>query len=105
MFVPVKQNLTAYRGATFATLLTLYTDVGQTIPFDLTDYDLTLKIGSLLVLTEGSGLTTGGPAGTIMIRLSPAQTAIYINEHYTLSIANDIDVHYLLDGTFKFLTP
>lgn len=102
MFVPVNHTFTAYRGASFSTRLTLYTDTANTLPFDLTDYTPTLAIGPLLTLTDGHGLTSGNAAGTIDIFLTSAQTRIYVKTRYKLSITNGIDTHYLMHGTFHF---
>lgn len=103
MFVPVLHNFTAYRGATFDTRLTLFTDVAETVPFDLTPYAASMVIGTALVLTEGSGLVNGGAAGTLDIRIAPADTSVYQSEHYALKITGTSDAHFILHGTFAFL--
>lgn len=104
MLKPVHHNFTAYRGATFDTRLTFYTDKAQTERFDMSAYTSVLKIGNTSI-TEGNGVTTGGTDGVIDIRLGPEKTMIYSDEKYTLSITNGDDVHYILTGRFKFQQP
>tara|TARA_R110000824_G_scaffold379270_1_gene571175 strand:- start:53 stop:415 length:363 start_codon:yes stop_codon:yes gene_type:complete len=62
--------------------LTWYTTIAETAVVDLTNYTARMKIrrkqsdsGHLASLTNSSGITLGGSAGTIVIKLTDTQTA------------------------------
>jgi hypothetical protein len=73
-------NLAIEQGATFSAQITWNDSDGD--PVDLTGYTAELDIRSgpasdteLLELTNGSGLTLGGAAGTVDIVITAAQTS------------------------------
>ena len=81
MILPEKHNFNIWKGATFRTKLTLYTDAGQTLR-NLTGYSAELVIRdnpqgtALLTLnTSNSGIVLGGAAGTIVLKITASDTA------------------------------
>lgn len=95
MPVPVDQrvavhDLEAYQGSSWAETVTYYEDEAQESPVDLTDYTAALRVrqerdspGSILIhLTQGSGITLGGAAGTIVIAFTAAQTGGLLPGNY-----------------------
>lgn len=78
---PTALNLTLYQGATYRRTLTWrYTDAPAG-PVDLTGASARLQLRTAygatppaLTLTDGSGLTLGGVAGTVEIEMTDTQT-------------------------------
>jgi len=73
-------NLTFPQGATWDLSIT-YTD-GDGDPIDLTDYSARMQVrqsytstDTVLDLTDGSGITLGGTAGTIDVQVGATATA------------------------------
>lgn len=90
MLQPAHYNFVVKQGATWRNVFTLYQGASTGAVVNLTGYAAKLEIkdvGSslystpsttkLLTLTESSGITLGGAAGTITVLQSAAQTAAY----------------------------
>lgn len=80
-FLPEQHNFAIWKGATFRTTITLYTDAGVTLR-DLTDCTSELIIRDepggtplLTLTTENDRITLGGAAGTIELYISAEDTA------------------------------
>lgn len=76
--LPAQIDLTALVGADFSTTINLYTDVAQTIAFDLTGYTVSMIVGVpnvLFTLASGSGLSITPASGLIVATMTAAQTA------------------------------
>lgn len=107
---PARYSLRAYEGATFRKRITVLTgDVGSD-PRDLTGYTAAFVIHDtagtpLLTLTQVSGITLGGAAGTIDVVVTAAQTlsATWTGALYYLMITapGPGDTDALLFGTFS----
>lgn len=105
-----KTDLYVEKGATFATTLT-WRDVNNN-PVDLTGYTARLQIRRaaaaedvLVGLTSGAGLTLGGAAGTIAVRIEATVTAAIPADAgvYDLELqAADGTVTRLVEGTVTF---
>lgn len=110
MILPEKHNFNIWKGATFRTKLTLYTDAGQTVR-DLSGYSGELVIrdkpegAALLTLnTNNGGIILGDEAGTIELIISAEdtadiawQTAVY---DLTITAGSGGDTDALLFGGF-----
>lgn len=79
---PTALNLTLHQGATFERTLTWSYTSAPAGPIDLTGATARLQFRTshdaataALTLTEASGLTLGGAAGTIVIDITDSQTA------------------------------
>lgn len=124
--LPATADLTVIVGADFSTQIQLFSDAAQSVPFDLTGYTATLRIGSRFTLTVGSGLTIATPAnGTIVAALtheqtgsvtlpnvgvtpsiSPYQGLQTVGDHYSLQLTDATGkVSYPLSGGVTFTAP
>ena len=101
-----KYNMVCEQATTFTVNFTIQT--GNT-PIDLTGYSATMTIrpfvGSnttTLVLTNGSGITLGGAAGTVAISISAATTADFEPSRYAYDfmLNSGSVVTRLLEGKF-----
>lgn len=107
MIKPAVYNIAAYQGATFDLNMTYKVD-GTAV--NLTGYTAALQVretpnatATVLSLTNGSGITLGGTAGTIAI-LVPASTmgaADAGNYQYDLELNSGGQVTRLLQGKFS----
>lgn len=107
--LPDKHRFVAWRGATFSTTLTLYTDEGVSLR-NLTGYTAALTVkdapggATLLSLTTANGgITLGGAAGTIALLITDEQTLAqaWVGGVYELSITSGSgDTDVLLHGPF-----
>ena len=102
-----KYNITAYQGATYDLDLTWSTNG---TPVNLTNYTAAMQVRTaanastaIISLTNGTGITLGGTAGTININIgattmgsaSPGQ---YV---YDLELNSGGTVYRLIQGTFS----
>lgn len=101
-----KYNMVCEQATTFTVNFTIQT--GNTL-FNLTGYSATMTIrpfvGSnttTLVLTNGSGITLGGAAGTVAISISAATTADFEPSRYAYDfmLNSGSVVTRLLEGKF-----
>ena len=101
-----KYNMVCEQATTFTVNFTIQT--GNTL-FNLTGYSATMTIrpfvGSnttTLVLTNGSGITLGGAAGTVAITISAATTADFEPSRYAYDfmLNSGSVVTRLLEGKF-----
>lgn len=106
MIKPGKYNITAYQGATFD--LNMNWAIGGTA-VDLTGYTAAMQIRStpsspvaVVSLTNTSGITLGGTAGTIDIRITAATMGSVAPGQYVydLELTQGTDVSRLMQGTF-----
>lgn len=107
MISPGTYNINAYQGATFNFVAT-WTIGGTAV--DLTNYDAAMQVRStysssnpIFSLTNGTGITLGGTAGTITVEISAtamgsATAAQYL---YDLELDSGSEVTRLLQGTFE----
>ena len=101
-------NFTIEQGATLTRTFTAYTDADATLPLDLTGYTARMKIRQdpsatvIISLTNGSGITLGGTAGTIIVVISAAVTTTlddgYVYRYDLELIAADGAVTRLVKG-------
>ena len=106
---PGRLDMSCYQGASFDYTLTWQT--GGT-PVNLSGYSARMQVrdgfdgGSAIVnLTSGTGITLGGTAGTIVVALTPTQTAAidatpsgqYV---YDLELVSGSTVTRLVEGLF-----
>jgi len=106
MINPATYNIKAYQGATYS--LNMTWAIGGTA-VNLTNYSAAMQVrenvntnGTILSLTNGSGITLGGTAGTIAINV-PANTmgsATAGNFVYDLELNSGGEVTRLLQGYF-----
>ena len=101
-----KYNIVCDQATTFNLDFTIQT--GNTL-WDLTGYSATMTIrpfvGSnttTLVLTNGDGITLGGPAGTVDILISATVTADFTPSRYSYDFVLDSGtvITRLLEGKF-----
>jgi hypothetical protein len=107
MQAPGTLNLTCYQGATFDYLLT-WTISGTAV--NLTTYSARMQVRTTydatavaLSLTNGSGITLGGTAGTIYIEANPTTTAAIAAGQYVYDlelVTSGSAVTRLVEGTF-----
>lgn len=110
---PARHNFTIWQGATFRTVLTLYTGVDETSdPRDLTDYTALLEIRAmagdvspLFTLSTTNGrILLGGAEGTVTLLISDTDTAAITWKRgvYDLTITAPLggDTDVLLWGNF-----
>ncbi len=107
MVQPGKYNITAYQGATYDLNLT-WTIGGTAV--NLTNYTAAMQVRTaanastaILSLTNGSGITLGGTAGTIDVTISSttmgaATPGQYV---YDLELNSGSAVTRLIQGTFQ----
>jgi hypothetical protein len=106
MINPATYNITAYQGATYD--LNLTWAIGGTA-VNLTGYTAAMQVrinpaesSTILSLTNGSGITLGGTAGTIAIAVSASTmgSATPGNYVYDLELNSGGQVTRLLQGSF-----
>lgn len=79
MPAPERYDISIYSQASLNLSATLYTDDAGTTAWNLTGYTAAMRImdkpsGTVIAtLTNGSGITLGGSAGTILVKRTPAQ--------------------------------
>jgi hypothetical protein len=79
MPAPERYDVSVYERASLNLALTVYTDDDGVTLWSLTGYTAAFRImdkpsGSVIAtLTDGSGVTLGGSAGTILVKRTPAQ--------------------------------
>jgi hypothetical protein len=107
MINPASYNITAYQGATFDLTLTWTIDG---TPVNLSTYSARMKVKSaplstesVISLTNGSGITLGGSAGTIALLVSASTMAgisagTYV---YDLELDSGTVVTRLMQGKFS----
>lgn len=107
MISPGTYNITAFQGATFNYVATW--SIGGTA-VDLTNYSAAMQVrtsynatSTLFSLTNGSGITLGGTAGTITVEIGAnAMGAATSGEYvYDLELDSGSEVTRLLQGTFQ----
>ncbi len=107
MINPGTYNITCPQGATFDRTLTV--TVG-TAALDLTGYTAAMQVReaagaatALISLTNGSGITLGGTAGTIGIVVAATATAAVSagSYSYDLEINSGGTITRLLEGSFN----
>lgn len=117
--LPASADLEAIVGADWSTTVQLFSDEGQTVPFDLSGYSASLKIGTptggnLFTLTVGAGLTIATPAnGMIVAALTHSQTTSVVlgssgltQQHYSLGLTDASgNVSFPLAGQLTFRAP
>jgi hypothetical protein len=106
MINPATYNITAYQGATYS--LNMTWAIGGTA-VNLTSYTAAMQVkenasstASVLSLTNGSGITLGGTAGTIGISVSATTmgSAMPGNYVYDLELNSGGQVTRLIQGGF-----
>ena len=106
MINPATYNITAYQGATYS--LNMTWAIGGTA-VNLTSYTAAMQVkenasstASVLSLTNGSGITLGGTAGTIAISVSAITmgSATPGNYVYDLELNSGGQVTRLIQGGF-----
>jgi hypothetical protein len=106
MINPATYNITAYQGATYD--LNLTWAIGGTA-VNLTGYTAAMQVrinpadsATILSLTNGSGITLGGTAGTIAVAVSANTmgSATPGNYVYDLELNSGGQVTRLLQGSF-----
>lgn len=107
MIKPGKYNITAYQGATYDLNLT-WTLGGSAV--NLTNYSAAMQVrtaanatATVFSLTNGTGITLGGTAGTININIdSEAMGAAAPGQYvYDLELDSGATVTRLIQGTFQ----
>ena len=107
MINPATYNIKAYQGATYD--LNMTWAIGGTA-VNLTGYSAAMQVkenasstASVLSLTNGSGITLGGTAGTIAINVSATTmgSATSGNYVYDLELNSGSEVTRLLQGGFS----
>lgn len=101
-------NPQAQQGATWTRTITWRDSAGTAI--NLTGYTarMMLKRGykdtvAALSLTNSSGITLGGAAGTIVITITAAQSALLSGQYvYDLELVNGAVVTRLIEGVITF---
>lgn len=109
MINPATYNIVAPQGATFDTTFTFRIDGN---PVNLTGYTALMKLrtepsgDAILSLSNGSGITLGGAAGTIAVAITATQmTALEAGSYlYDLKLTQASTVTRLLQGSF-LITP
>lgn len=83
MPAPERYDISVYEQASLNLSLTAYTDDEGTTLWNLTGYTVAFRVldrayGSVIAtLTDGSGVTLGGSAGTIVVKRTPAQVTAW----------------------------
>lgn len=107
MIKPGRYNITAYQGATYDMNLTWSTNG---TPTNLTNYTAAMQVRvtadastAVLSLTNGSGITLGGTAGTIDITIgATTMGSVSAGQYvYDLELNSGGTVYRLLQGTFQ----
>lgn len=107
MINPGTYNITAPQGATWDKTFTV--TVGGTA-LDLTGYTAAMQVResadagtALISLTNGSGITLGGTAGTVGVVISSAVTAGVASGSYSydLELNSGSTITRLLEGSFN----
>lgn len=107
MINPGRYNITAYQGATYSLNLT-WTIGGSAV--NLTNYTAAMQVrttpaatATIFSLTNGTGITLGGTAGTIAVTIGAtamgaAEAGQYV---YDLELNSGSTVTRLIQGTFQ----
>ncbi len=103
-----KLDIVIEEGADFSMTLTWLDNAGAAV--DITGYTARMKVkeavGGTLIqsLTDGSGITLGGTAGTVVIAMTAVQTAGYDFDWgvYDLELVTGGVVTRLVEGAVKF---
>lgn len=107
MINPGRYNITAYQGATYDLNLT-WTIGGSAV--DLTNYTAAMQVrttpaatATIFSLTNGTGITLGGTAGTIAVTIdSTSMGAATAGQYvYDLELDSGSTVTRLIQGTFQ----
>lgn len=107
MIKPGKYNITAYQGATYDLNMT-WTIGGSAV--NLTNYTAAMQVrtaanatATVFSLTNGSGITLGGTAGTIAINIPAASMGAAAPGQYVydLELNSGSAVTRLIQGTFQ----
>lgn len=107
MIAPGRYNITAYQGATYG--LSLSWSIGGTA-VDLTNYTAAMQVreaydaaNPVLSLTNGSGITLGGTAGTIDISVSASTMGSIVAGQYLydLELNSGSTITRLVQGNFS----
>lgn len=105
---PTSELLAVERGVTYRCKILLFKDAAKTEPLNLTGLTITLKIDGVATLASGSGLTINVAAGSIAVKLTPAQTkaVVVAQTHYCLFLEeNAEEIVAAIHGTMTFATP
>lgn len=105
---PATYNITAYQGATYKLDMTYKID---DTPVDLTNYTAAMQVkenpnaSAVISISNGSGITLGGTAGTIALNVSAttmgsATAGFY---QYDLELNSAGEVTRLLQGKFEIV--
>ncbi len=105
---PATYNITAYQGATYKLDMTYKID---DTPVDLTNYTAAMQVkenpnaSAVISISNGSGITLGGTAGTIALNVSAttmgsATAGFY---QYDLELNSAGEVTRLLQGRFEII--
>lgn len=101
-----RYNFKLDQGASF-TLPITWKDSGDS-PIDLTGYSAKFTVldadnNALLELTDGSGITLGGAAGTISVAFTPTQTNAFafVSAKYVLELTVGSTQTHLLRGLIE----
>lgn len=94
-----RYDFTINKGETFSRKLTYKDSTGALV--NLTGYTATLVIKDVITLTEASGISLGGTAGTIDISIAAATTDSFgfTTAPYTLELKSGTTEKQLLKGT------
>jgi hypothetical protein len=107
VITPGRYNITAYQGATYG--LSLNWSIGGTA-VDLTNYTAAMQVreaynasAPVLSLTNGSGITLGGTAGTIDISVSASTMGSIVAGQYLydLELNSGSAITRLVQGNFS----
>ena len=106
MINPAKYNITSYQGATYN--LSMNWAIGGTA-VNLTNYTAAMQVRTnpsdgtaVLSMSNGSGITLGGTAGTIIVNVSASTmgSATPWNYVYDLELNSGSQVTRLIQGAF-----
>lgn len=108
-----RYDIRAYKSASLIETLTVYSDKDATQLVNLTGYTASFIVKdrpgktTLATLTQASGITLGGAAGTIVIKRTPGQTAAWLSDQlaYELTITSGSgDTTLLLHGNLNLIS-
>lgn len=106
-------DIRCFKSATLNLSITAYTDDQATTLWNLTGYSAAFTVkdkpggSTIATLTDGSGITLGGSAGTIIVKRSPAQLAAWKLDKgaYELTITSGAgDTTMILFGDLELIT-
>jgi hypothetical protein len=105
---PESELLAVERGRTFRCTFFLFKDKAKTEPLNLAGLTITLSIDGVLTLASGSGLTINAAAGSIAVKITPAQSkAVVLDQtHWALTLEeNPEEIVTGRNGTMIFSNP